>query len=71
MLTTSHQIFSGQFWCLYGQTQFDLTHLLYNINKKVTAFIKEKETREQSSAVIISTEWHNNLYKLSSMYIME
>ena len=31
MITASHQTFSGQFRCLFDQTQFDQTHLLYII----------------------------------------
>ena len=29
----SHQTFSSQLWSLTGQTQFDPTHLLCNINE--------------------------------------
>ena len=31
------------FWCLSGQTQFDLTWLIYIINGKVNVFIKGKK----------------------------
>ena len=42
MITASHQTFSGQFWCLSGQNKFDLTHLLYIINGKVSVFLVDK-----------------------------
>ena len=42
IITASHQTFSGQFWCLSGQNKFDLTHLLYIINGKVSVFLEDK-----------------------------
>ena len=42
IITASHQTFSGKFWCLSGQNKFDLTHLLYIINGKVSVFLEDK-----------------------------
>ena len=55
IITASHQTFSGQFWCLSGQNKFDLTHLLYIINGKVSVFLEEKLMSGQISTLIIST----------------
>ena len=55
IITASHQTFSGQFWCLSGQNKFDLTHLLYIINGKVSVFLEDKEMSGQISTLIIST----------------
>ena len=41
-IIASHQTFSGQFWCFSGQNKFDLTHLLYIINGKVSVFLEDK-----------------------------
>ena len=54
-ITASHQTFSSQFWCLSGQNKFDLTHLLYIINGKVSVFLEDKVMSEQISTLIIST----------------
>ena len=42
IITASHQTIFGQFWCLSGQNKFDLTHLLYIINGKVSVFLVDK-----------------------------
>ena len=55
IITANHQTFSGQFWYLSGQTQFDLTHLLYIINGKVSVFLEDKVMSGQISTLIIST----------------
>ena len=55
VITASHQTFSGQFWCLSGQNKFDLTHLLYIINGKVSVFLEDKVMSGQISTLIIST----------------
>ena len=55
IITASHQTFSGQFWCLSGQNKFDLTHLLYIINGKVSVFLEDKVMSGQISTLIIST----------------
>ena len=54
IITASHQTFSGQFWCLSGQNKFDLTHLLYIINGKVSVFLEDKVMSGQISTLIIS-----------------
>ena len=56
IITASHQTFSGQFWCLSGQNKFDLTHLLYIINGKVSVFLEDKVMSGQISTLIISTD---------------
>ena len=56
IITATHQTFSGQFWCLSGQNKFDLTHLLYIINGKVSVFLEDKVMSGQKSTLIISTE---------------
>ena len=43
-------------WCLYGQNKFDLTHLLYIINGKVSVFLEDKVMSGQISTLIISTD---------------
>ena len=53
IITASHQTFSGQFWCLSGQNKFDLTHLLYIINGKVSVFLEDKVMSGQISTLII------------------
>ena len=58
IITASHQTFSGQFWCLSGQNKFDLTHLLYIINGKVSVFLEDKVMCGQISTLIISTAWY-------------
>ena len=55
IITASHQTFSGQFWCLSSQNKFDLTHLLYIINGKVSVFFEDKVMSGQISTLIIST----------------
>ena len=55
IITASHQTFSGQFWCLSGQNKFDLTHLLYIINGKVSVFLENKVMSGQISTLIITT----------------
>ena len=55
MITSSHQSFSGQSWCLSGETQFDQTRLLHIINGKVSVFIIELVISGQLSILIIST----------------
>ena len=55
IITASHQTFSGQFWCLSSQNIFDLTHLLYIINGKVSVFLEDKVMSRQISTLIIST----------------
>ena len=52
IITASHQTFS---WCLSGQNKFDLTHLLYVINGKVSVFLEDKVMSGQISTLIIST----------------
>ena len=46
MIVASQLTFSGQFWCLSGQTQFDLTYLLNIINEKISVFIKDKNVQK-------------------------
>ena len=60
IITASHQTFSGQFWCLSGQNKFDLTHLLYIINGKVSVFLVDKVMSGQISTLIISTAYYIN-----------
>ena len=60
IITASHQTFSGQFWYLSGQNKFDLTHLLYIINVKVSVFLEDKVMSGQISTLIISTGSVNN-----------
>ena len=55
IIIASHQTFSGQFWCLSSQNKFDLTHLLYIINGKVSVFLEDKVMSGQISTLIIST----------------
>ena len=43
---------SGQLWCLSSQNKFDLTHLLYIINGKVSIFLEDKVMSEQISTLI-------------------
>ena len=43
------------FRCLSGQNKFDLTHLLYIINGKVSVFLEDKVMSGQISTLIIST----------------
>ena len=62
IITASHQTFSGQFWCLSGQNKFDLTHLLYIINGKVSVFLVDKVMSGQISTLIISTAIDNHLH---------
>ena len=57
MITASHQTFSSQFWCFFGQNKFDLTHLLYIINGKVSVFLEDKVMSGQISTLIISTDF--------------
>ena len=60
IITASHQTFSGQFWCLSGQNKFDLTHLLYIINGKVSVFLVDQVMSGQISTLIISTGFRYN-----------
>ena len=56
IITASHQTLSGKFWCLSGQNKFDLTHLLYIINGKVSVFLEDKVMPRQISTLIINTD---------------
>ena len=65
IITASHQTFSSQFWCLTGQNKFDLTHLLYIINGKVSVFLEDKAMSGQISTLIISTAERDVAHQMS------
>ena len=69
MLTTtaSHQTFSGQFWCLSDQNKFDLTHLLYIINGKVSVFLVDKVMSGQILTLIIALVY-DQIFKLGNCH---
>ena len=56
IITVSHQTFFNQFWYFSGENKFDLTHLLYIINGKVSVFLEDKVMSGQISTLIISTD---------------
>ena len=53
----SHQTFSGQFWHLTDQINFDQTNLLYIVNGEVNKFTIVKQMSRQFSTVIV----HSNI----------